>query len=226
MKVNKKLVFPGILFLLFLVFTLLVRTVNVKPIGPEGSTVGFAGLNAFFLSRLSYSKFWYTLAEIMGLVSLAVIGVFGLTGLWQLIQRRSLRKVDPGILLLGCFYILVLVFYFFFDKIAINYRPVILEDGLEASYPSSHTVLALCVMGTALSRLPSVPFYRDAWMRFARPAAIAVAVLTVLCRLLSGAHWFTDILGGLLLSAALLMLYRAADEMLLGRPGKHEKRGT
>ena len=127
----------------------------------------------------------------------------------QLIRRKSLKKVDFEILALGAFYIVIAAFYVFFELAIVNYRPIILGAAPEASYPSSHTVLAVCVLGSAIvvvhRKLNSRP-----WRIAAEAAFAALAVVIVVGRLLSGAHWLTDIIGGLLLSAALVSGYIAA----------------
>jgi undecaprenyl-diphosphatase len=118
-------------------------------------------------------------------------------------------KVDKRILVLGVFYILTLIAYLFFEDVVINYRPVLIEGVLEASYPSSTTLLTMCVMPTAALQLRSR--IQNPGLRTALIAAIWLfTALMVLGRLICGVHWFSDIVGGALLSAGLVSLYRAA----------------
>ena len=205
-EVKINFIIAGALFLLFAIFTVLVMTVNVAPIGPESSEVGLSAINKAVHGALGTSELWYNVSEILGFVPLLVIPCFAVAGLVQLIKRKSLFKVDSSVLLLGAFYITVAVFYVVFEIFVVNYRPI-LEDGvLEASYPSSHTMLACCVMISGI-----FAFYSLVKNKIARVivlvASITVSTLTVATRLLSGVHWLTDIAGGILLSAALLMLY-------------------
>ena len=199
----------GLLCAAFLIFTALVRRVDVRAIGPNGSLVGFAAVNGWFHALTGVHRTLYCLTDWLELISIGIAFSFGVMGLLQLIRRRSLRKVDSSILILGGFYLIVIVIYLFFNVYLINYRPVLIENVLEASYPSSTTVLVLCVHVTAMMQL------RDRMRRGAARTVVlwllgAFTTFMVLVRLVSGVHWFTDIVGGILLSAALIQLYRAA----------------
>lgn len=203
-------IMTGILFMAFIAFTILVKTVDVRPIGPQRSSVGFAAVNQFFFEQLGTSRFWYVVTSWLGFVAVAVIFGFGVLGLVQLIRGRSLQKVNERILLLGGFYFVVLAVYAVFEFVVVNYRPVILTQELEASYPSSHTMLIVCVMVTAMMQCHHYLKGKKALLAACDAAAVAASLLTVVGRLLSGVHWFTDIVASLILSAALVMLYAAA----------------
>lgn len=206
-SIRHSFLMTGVCFLLFLGFTVLVSVADVRPVGPEGSAVGLATLNAWAAERIGVHMLWYQITNVLGVVALLTAGCFGLLGLTQLVQRRSLWKVDVQILLLGAFYVLLAVCYLFFEKVIVNFRPVILEGGLEASYPSSHTMLTVCIMATAIMELRRLLAQKEALCRVLTAAAFLVMVITVIGRLLSGVHWLTDIIGGLLLSVTLVLLY-------------------
>ncbi|MBR0140260.1 MAG: phosphatase PAP2 family protein [Firmicutes bacterium] len=212
---HKPLVMAILLLVFFAVFTFLVKTVDVQAIGPEGSSVGFASLNGA-LAKGGYRELWYKLSKYTGCLALAVIGVYGCLGLMQLIKRKDLKKVDRDIIVLGCFYLVVGILYVLFNKLVINYRPVILEEGLEPSYPSSHTMLGLCVFLSAVRMESIAP---KGGSSLYKKVLAGLAVFLLLTRLFSGVHWFTDILGGALLSAALLCFFGWA----LDRFGGSEK---
>ena len=214
MKKNCKAWFicAAALFAVFAVFTLLAAFYDVRPVGPDGSEVGFAALNLHVFQKLGAHMQWYDITEYLGYLALAVAATFGATGLFQLVKRRSIRRVDPQILVLGAFYALVLCCYVFFEVVVINFRPVLVEGQLEASYPSSHTVLTVCIMGTAALQLHRLLQNKKPLRIGAEILAVLIAGVTVVGRLLSGVHWFTDIVGGLLLSAALLVLYVAVSK--------------
>ena len=136
---------------------------------------------------------------------------FAVLGLVQLIQRKALRKVDRSILALGGFYLAVMAFYVLFEKAVVNYRPVLIEGVLEASYPSSTTMLALCVMPTAAMQLKAR--VRSGLARSVMLGMIAAfTAFLVFGRLLSGVHWLSDIIGGVLLSEGLVCAYAFAAE--------------
>lgn len=198
-----------LLFLLFALFTLSVLTVDVRPIGPEGSPVGWAGFNRFVFQHIGCHPAWQTVTEWLGMLALLFPLGFGTVGLGQLLRRRSLRRVDPSLLVLGAFYLLVLLCYLLFEQFPVNVRPVLMDGVLEPSYPSSHTLLVLCVMTTAKTQLRILwPGQTGLHLAMDRFADLLMA-LTVLGRLLSGVHWLTDILGSLLLWGALVSLYHA-----------------
>lgn len=206
-SIRHSFLMTGVCFLLFLGFTVLVSVADVRPVGPEGSAVGLATLNAWAAERIGVHMLWYQITNVLGVVALLTAGCFGLLGLTQLVQRKSLWKVDVQILLLGAFYVLLAACYLFFEKVIVNFRPVILEGGLEVSYPSSHTMLTVCIMATAIMELRRLLAQKEALCRVLTAAAFIVMVVTVIGRLLSGVHWLTDIIGGLLLSVTLVLLY-------------------
>ncbi|MDD3243022.1 MAG: phosphatase PAP2 family protein [Eubacteriales bacterium] len=201
-------VLSAALLILFVLLTLALPRVDVQPIGPQGSSVGFAGLNGRIHRLVSVQIPLYTLTDWASIGAILVALGFAVLGLAQLIRRKSLRRVDGSLLVLGGFYLLVLFAYVFFEYTVINRRPVLLDGVLEASYPSSTTMLVLCILPTAM-----LQFYERIQNRTARRVVLALCggftLLMVVGRLLSGVHWFTDILGGVLISGALVLLYQA-----------------
>lgn len=199
----------GLLLAAFLIFTILVQCIDVQPIGPNGSLVGFAAVNGRFHALTGVHWALYYLTDRLELAAIGIAFSFAVLGLLQLIRRRSLWKVDASILILGGFYLIVIGMYLLFNVCVVNYRPVLIGGFLEASYPSSTTLLTLCVLPTAMmqfySRMP-----RGTSRTIVLCALGVFTVFMVLARLVSGVHWLTDIIGGVLLSAALVLLYRAA----------------
>ena len=192
----------------FALWTVLIRRVDVQAVGQNGTKVGFADFNVWFHQLTGVNMMLYTITDWLGLVPIFICLCFSVLGLVQLIKRRSLLRVDSDILLLGVYYVLVIVCYLIFEMIPINYRPVLIEGRLEASYPSSTTLLVLSVMPTLMCQT-----YRRVENSLIRKAVamfvIAFSMFMVIGRLISGVHWATDIIGSILLSAGLYMLYRS-----------------
>ena len=206
-KKNKKRLVLGVsLVVAFALWTVLVCFVDVRAIGPEGSSVGFAALNGFVHELTGVNWFLYTITDWLGIVPIAVALGFAILGLVQLIKRKSLWKVDHSILALGVFYIVVMAAYIFFEVVVINYRPTLIDGYLEASYPSSTTMLVMCVMPTAAMQL-NVSIKNTVLRRCAVIIVVAFTAFMVIGRFVSGVHWITDIIGGALLSAGLVTMY-------------------
>lgn len=208
-KKNQKIIILAVCLLAaFALWTLLVRVVDVQAIGPRGSSVGFASVNGFVHELTGVNMLLYTVTDLLGLVPLAAVPGFAALGLWQWIRRKSLLKVDRSIIALGVFYLAVAAAFILFELFPINYRPVLIEGVLEASYPSSTTMLVMCVMPTSAMQLRA-RIANAALGHFATAAMAIFTALMVIGRLVSGVHWLSDIIGGALLSAGLVLLYGA-----------------
>ncbi|MBE6900206.1 MAG: phosphatase PAP2 family protein [Ruminococcaceae bacterium] len=209
---NKKTMLFGIAGTgIFIIWTFLIKTIDVRKIGPKGSEVGFASLNGFFHNITGVNFGLYDLTDWLGLVPVCFMFGFSFLGLVQLLKRKNLLKVDNDILILGGFYLVLAAVYLFFEKFVINYRPVLINGILEASYPSSTTLLTLCVMPSSailLDRRIKEPKLRKA-------AVYIIGIFTVFmvfARLVSGVHWITDIIGGIFLSIGLVFVYYSLTE--------------
>lgn len=209
---QKNFIISAVFLLLFILWTVAVSVIEVKQIGPLGSSVGFATMNGFVHDFTGVNFTLYNITDWLGLVPFAVCFCFGVLGLMQLIKRKSILKVDYDILVLGLFYIVVIAVYLLFENVVINYRPVLINGVLEASYPSSTTMLTMCVMPTLVMQ-----FNKRIKNKTAKNIVVLVSVIfalfMVVGRILSGVHWISDIIGGALLSAGLVMLYSAVVEM-------------
>lgn len=200
------------LLVLFIIWTVALRFVDVRAIGPQGSSVGFASLNKIIHNITGVHMSLYTITDWLGLVPICFIMGFGILGLCEWIKRKNLFKVDFSILTLGGFYIIVMVAYIFFEMFVVNYRPILINGILEASYPSSTTMLVMCVMPTAImqsnSRIKS-----NIVKKCVNILITAFIAFMVIARLLSGVHWFSDIIGGALLSSGVVMIYYSVSNV-------------
>ena len=209
---------------LFTLLVVLVKAVDVAAIGPEGTEIGLSHLNAAVRDALGFHEVWYQITQALGWLAIGVAAAFALVGLIQLVRRGSFWKVDREIGALGFLYAFVIALYALFVVSVVNYRPVIMpgEEHVEASFPSSHTMLTCVVMGSAMLLARRYLGGRgDRGKRVAAETLCAVVIaLTVFGRLYAGVHWFTDILAGALLSASLLSLYAG----FIGKPSKGGRR--
>lgn len=207
-KQNQKNLYVAVCMLvLFVLWTVAVRLIDIKAIGPQGSTVGFATLNLLVHKFTGVHMSLYTITDWLGIVPFVFVIGFGILGIVQWIKRKHLLKVDYSILVLGGFYIVVMAVYVFFEMLVINYRPILINGYLEASYPSSTTMLVMCVMPTAIMHF-NCRIKNCLLNRCVIFAIVAFIAFMVIGRLVSGVHWFSDIIGGTMLSTALVLMYR------------------
>ena len=206
-KKNRRLFFVGVsLLAAFVLWTVFVCFVDVRAIGPRESSVGFATLNGYVHNLTGVNMYLYVITDWLGLVPIGVAFGFAVLGLGQWIKRKSLLKVDRSILTLGGFYIVVMAVYILFEIVVINYRPTLIGGYLEASYPSSTTMLVMCVMPTAMMQF-SARIKNDLFRRCVIFTITVFIAFMVIGRLVSGVHWITDIIGGALLSTAIVLMY-------------------
>lgn len=205
---NNKFVRAAVSLGLFILLIALVKTVDVEAIGPAGTSVGLSHLNGAVHNAVGVHMIWYRITNLLGILSIAAGALFACLGLKQLIERRSLAKVDRQILALGGLFVCIGILYVLFEKVVINCRPVLMEGETvpEASFPSSHTVLACVILGGLAMML--CDYVKDRKLAgLLQNVCLVLLFIAVIGRLISGVHWFTDILGGIFLSAALLLAF-------------------
>ena len=202
---KRNLLFSILFLFLAILFTILVQVVDVQAIGPNGSLVGFATINQLVFDTLKTNDTLYHLTEWVGILPIFIALLYALVGFGELIKAKDLRKVDKNLLSLAVFYIVVIGVYVLFEIYEVNYRPILMDGVLEASYPSSHTMMAICICGSSL--FISKRIFKAQFAKVLNLLSILVMIFLVVGRLVSGVHWFTDILGGILISGALLMIF-------------------
>lgn len=200
--------------LIAVVFTVLVKIVDVGFVSSTGSLVGFSSVNIPFSQKFGFNPIFYKVSEVLGYLIFLVIAVFAFIGCYQLIKRKSLMKVDKDLYALAITYVFTFALYIFFDKVlVINLRPIIMagESIAEPSFPSSHTLLAVSVLGTAISECGKI---RRKSFRVSLVIVLAILMgATVLSRLFSGVHWVTDIIAGILWGEVMMTLYQLFSEL-------------
>ena len=196
-----------LIIILAVVYTFLVKKVDVKPVGVNNTDIGFASINKPISDTLGYNELLYKATEYLGYLPLLFAAGYALYGGFQLVKRKSIFKVDKEIIALGGFFVVILALYVFFEKFVVNYRPVLLDGGeLEASYPSSHTLMSICFC-MAMLLINIRLFKENNLFKYFNIFLMILMVVIVVGRFLSGVHWFTDILGGIFISAGLVMTF-------------------
>lgn len=207
MKFFKKSFYISLgLFVTFVLWTVSVCLIDVKDIGANETSVGLSTINSFIHNLTGVNMLYYTITDWLSIIPLLIVAIFGILGLYQWIARKNLLKVDFDILTLGGFYIATFLAYLLFEKVVINYRPILINGVTEPSYPSSTTVLVMCVMLTATMQFEH-RIKNILLKRCVISLAFTFTVFMVVFRFVSGVHWFSDIVGGALLSSSLVMMY-------------------
>ena len=206
-KKNWKLIVGAAFFVLFLVLIVLLKAVDVELDANTGKEIGLSSLNFAARDAIGERFGLYDLTEYLGYLAILIAACFAV---WAVVRfffaRFDLRKTGLDFAVLAGLYVAVIFFYVLFEFLVINYRPILLDGKAEASFPSSHTMLAITVFVSASRILYRRFNLRVSPVLFSLPFYLLAAFVTV-ARLLSGVHWLTDIVGGVLLSTALLFLF-------------------
>lgn len=207
-NIRKKSLFSsGAFIFAFVIWTIMIKTIDVQAVGVNDTEIGFATINKWVHSLTGVNMTLYTITDWLGLVPVLVCILFGFMGFIQLTKRKGLLKVDSDIILLGVYYVIVIFAYLIFEEIPINYRPILINGIMESSYPSSTTLLVLSVMPT-LAFQANCRINNSMVKRAVVVTTTAFSAFMVIGRLLSGVHWITDIIGSILLSSGLFYAYK------------------
>ena len=223
MSKKKKLLIEMCIFLLIvsIIYTLLIKNVDVKGIAADGSNVGFAAINTFFKDIFKYNKTWYEISNVLGFIAILIAALYALLGCYQLVQVKKIAKVDKRLIALGAFYVVFAILYVVFDKVALNYRPVMIDGEVEASFPSTHTMLAMCICGSSLLISKYFVTHKDI-RKYIDLICWVLMFAIIITRVLSGVHWFTDIFGGIIISLFLLMVFYTVIYFIDHKKNKEE----
>ena len=206
MKKNKDLILAGAFFGAFLIFTILVAMVDRSAIGPNGSIVGLSSMNKWFADIIGCNMMLYKVTDWVSILAVVTAVIYAVIGIMQWIKRKKLAKVDSSILILGVFYIAIFVIYVMFNYVVLNYRPVLINGNLEPSFPSSTTLMSITFL--MFSNYQSDRFLKNKNLKLtAKISSTLLMLFLVVGRIISGVHWFSDIIASVLLSLAIVFLY-------------------
>lgn len=206
MKNKKWIISTSIVSAITLVYTILIAFVDRNAIGANDSVVGFSKINKYFLDLLKFNNTFYNITKYTGIIIILIAVIYMIIALIELIKRKKFKEVDSELIFAGVFYIALIIIYFVFELLKINYRPILMDGVLEPSYPSSHTMLAVFICVSAL--LINKKIIKNTPLKITIDTiTIIIGLVTVIGRIISGVHWITDIIGGILISTALVLGY-------------------
>ena len=202
---RRNLTISTLLLISSIIFILLLKNIDVKCNAVNNSCIGFATINQLIFNKIGVNMTWYAVTDWLGIIPILMSMLYAIIGLKQLIKRKNIRMVDKEIIILGIFYIVVILTYILFEKYIINYRPILMNGFLEASFPSSHTLMTICLCGSSI--IINNKLFKNNFTKILNCLSLFIIIITIIGRLISGVHWFTDIIGGVLISSFLLMLF-------------------
>ena len=214
MKKYQYLLIPAIFLVAFVVFTILVKTVDVDYLALGNYKIGFKSFNyetqskILDMARQSPMK---KLSDVLLYVSIGSCLIYVVIGIYQLIKTKSLFKVNYRLYMLALTYVSIAVIYFIFEILKINYSPD-LTNGLKASYPSSHVFIGatlICVNIYAAMEMLNMN-EENKWLRtVGYIAGLVICVALIVSRTLSAKHWATDIIASVILTGFIVSLFIA-----------------
>ena len=201
---RKNLIITILLLVSSIIFIVLLKIIDIKCSAVNNTCIGFATINQFIFNKIGVNMTWYVITDWLGIIPILMSMIYAIIGLKQLIKRKSIRKVNKEIIILGIFYIIVISIYILFEKYIINYRPILMNGFLESSFPSSHTLMTVCLCGSSI--IINNKLFKNNFTKILNFLSLFIIIITIIGRFISGVHWFTDIIGGILISSCLLML--------------------
>ena len=208
----------AVLLLIFIVFTILVKTVDVQYYF-NNTYVGFYSINSKFgefVTNFGKYESMSKMSDIILYLSFAYILVLFIFALIELIKNKSFKKLNMNYYLVLGGYVLTVIFYFVFEVVKVNYSPISPIDNLKPSYPSSHVLLGC--MFYLLNTFTAMKLLKPEkeWIKPLVFAATGViCLLLIFTRALSSKHWLTDIIASIILVSSLYTLFIGVHHKLV-----------
>jgi undecaprenyl-diphosphatase len=196
---KRNLIISILLLICSIIFIILLKNVDIKCNAVNNSCIGFSTINQYLFNKIGVNMLWYTITDWLGIIPILMSFVYAIIGIKQLIKRKSIKRVDNEMIVLGIFYMMVISIYILFEKYIINYRPILMNGLLEASFPSSHTLMTICLCGSSI--IINNRLFKNKFTKIVNVISLFITIITIIGRLISGVHWFTDIIGGILISS-------------------------
>ena len=206
-KLKYSIIILGIIGLVNLFFVFLLKVANVKLTGTYNTSIGLGSINLKLRDLIGTSKAFDIISTIILVIAFLIVAAEIALAIYELVKRKDIEKLDNEIWALSVTYAaLAFIFAVFNYALIINVRPVVIDGKLESSYPSTHVLVSLTVFLTGITMTSYL--VKDKKLKLGIDIAlIALSVLVVITRMLSGKHWFTDIIGGILASGFLYWMH-------------------
>ena len=101
----------------------------------------------------------------------------------------------------------MVIVFVVFEKLFINYRPILIDNELKYSYPSTHTMLVACITFTAIPELCAIFKNNKIIKKIIICICVILTLFTAAGRVIAGVHWFSDVCASLLVSGAIVSFY-------------------
>ena len=212
MKKYQYLILPVVFLVLFIVFTVLVKTVDVQYLKVTNSYIGLYSINQpiyNWVGVVDKMRLAKITSDIIMYVIFIFVAIFAGMGIYQWVKRKSLKLVDKRLFILFGAYVVTALLYLAFEVMKINYAPLVIDGEIKASYPSSHVLISVVFYITGCLTAMSFLSVEHKITRLAIILlSVTMSLLVGFVRLMSGRHWFTDILASYLLASFVITLFR------------------
>ena len=219
---NKKTLYgalSGIMLIIILVFIVLLKKVNVGTNGDKN--IGLSKINLAIYNSLGTNKIMDIISTIILAMAGALALFFVVIGIIEVVKRKKLEMLDNSIKALALVYVITGWIYLIFDYIlVINYRPTTECISSSPSFPSTHTMLILMIFLTGITVLEGL-IKNKKLLYFVEIGFGLLGILAIVTRMLSGKHWFTDIIAGILFAIMLYFFHKFIIELLNEYQVKH-----
>ena len=201
-------------FLYAVIMVIALKYESGVPIGDLG-VINLHALNNAFRGLFEYERAGgyfrslYIFTEILGAVSILACVFWTGLGIKDLIKYRDINDVDKSIFATWLLYVLALIVWKVVLKIAVNYAPVSvnLKSGLVVSFPCGNTFLIIISMCSSIYLIGYFLEEKKNLVLTLRVICVAVLVLGIVFRTVSGVNYLTDILGAIGFAVPLVVLY-------------------
>lgn len=219
---NKKTLYgalSGIMLIIILVFIVLLKKVNVGTNGDKN--IGLSKINLAIYNSLGTNKIMDIISTIILAMAGALALFFVVIGIIEVVKRKKLEMLDNSIKALALVYVITGWIYLIFDYIlVINYRPTAECISSSPSFPSTHTMLILMIFLTGITVLEGL--IKNKKLLYSVEICFGLlGILAIVTRMLSGKHWFTDIIAGILFAIMLYFFHKFIIELLNEYQVKH-----